>query len=76
MHLANVLRSLFRPQLIKFSEKVLIPQDDYPEVNFVGLIIGPRGSTLKTLEKEVSSFSPSLQHANILSFHLFRQAGK
>jgi splicing factor 1 len=33
----------------------MIPQEDHPEVNFVGLIIGPRGNTLKTLEKDVSS---------------------
>ena len=46
--------SVFRPQTFKHSEKVTIPQDDYPEVNFVGLIIGPRGSTLKNLEKDVS----------------------
>lgn len=31
----------------------MIPQEDHPDVNFVGLIIGPRGSTLKMLEKEV-----------------------
>ena len=31
----------------------MIPQEDHPDVNFVGLIIGPRGNTLKTLEKEV-----------------------
>ena len=31
----------------------MIPQDDHPEINFVGLLIGPRGNTLKTLEKEV-----------------------
>ncbi len=34
----------------------MIPQEDHPEVNFVGLIIGPRGNTLKTLEKEVDLF--------------------
>jgi splicing factor 1 len=31
----------------------MIPQEDHTEINFVGLIIGPRGNTLKTLEKEV-----------------------
>lgn len=46
----------FRPQQAKYVDKVMIPQDDHPEVNFVGLIIGPRGNTLKTLEKDVSSF--------------------
>ena len=46
-------RFIFRPHQNKFIEKVMIPQEDHPEVNFVGLIIGPRGSTLKNLEKEV-----------------------
>ena len=41
----------------------MIPQEDHPEVNFVGLIIGPRGNTLKTLEKEVDLF--------IYLFHIF-----
>jgi hypothetical protein len=25
----------------------MIPQDEYPEINFVGLLLGPRGNTLK-----------------------------
>lgn len=36
----------------KKSRKILIPQDKYPEYNFIGLIIGPRGNTQKRLEKE------------------------
>ena len=36
------------------SDKVMIPQEEYPDINFVGLLIGPRGNTLKTLEKEVT----------------------
>ncbi len=31
----------------------MLPQEDYPKVNFIGLILGPRGTTLKMLEKEV-----------------------
>jgi hypothetical protein len=50
------LFSLNRPQQAKYIDKVMIPQEDHPEVNFVGLIIGPRGNTLKTLEKEVDLF--------------------
>jgi splicing factor 1 len=38
---------------MRHIDKVMIPQEDYPDVNFIGLIIGPRGSTLKMLEKEV-----------------------
>lgn len=36
----------------KISEKVPIPVKDYPDINFIGLILGPRGSTLKTMEAE------------------------
>ncbi|CAG13447.1 unnamed protein product, partial [Tetraodon nigroviridis] len=43
---------LFRPPATRVSDKVMIPQDEYPEINFVGLLIGPRGNTLKNIEKE------------------------
>jgi hypothetical protein len=47
--LQNVLYELnfFRPPIIRVSDKVMIPQDDHPDINFVGLLIGPRGNTLK-----------------------------
>ncbi|KAK4635665.1 Branchpoint-bridging protein [Fulvia fulva] len=35
----------------KTQEKVYVPVNDYPEINFIGLLIGPRGNTLKTMEK-------------------------
>ena len=41
--------------MIKVSDKVMIPQDGHPEINFMGLIIGPRGNTLKSLEKETGA---------------------
>ena len=41
--------------MIKVSDKVMIPQDNHPEINFMGLIIGPRGNTLKSLEKETGA---------------------
>lgn len=34
---------------------MLIPQEEYPDINFVGLLIGPRGNTLKSMEKDTSS---------------------
>jgi len=34
---------------------VWIPQEDHPEINFVGLLIGPRGNTLKALEGETGA---------------------
>ncbi|TRY66677.1 hypothetical protein DNTS_008007 [Danionella cerebrum] len=42
----------YKPPAIRVSDKVMIPQDEYPEINFVGLLIGPRGNTLKNIEKE------------------------
>jgi hypothetical protein len=33
---------LHRPPATRVSDKVMIPQDEYPEINFVGLLIGPR----------------------------------
>jgi splicing factor 1 len=34
------------------SEKLYIPYYDYPDINFIGLLIGPRGMTLKKMEAE------------------------
>lgn len=34
-----------------YTNKVYIPVQEFPENNFVGLIIGPKGSTLKQLER-------------------------
>ncbi|KAI1714174.1 splicing factor 1 helix-hairpin domain-containing protein [Ditylenchus destructor] len=42
----------YRAPNIRLHDKVWIPQDDHPEINFVGLLIGPRGNTLKSLEAE------------------------
>ncbi|KAJ2441394.1 hypothetical protein GGF42_007308 [Coemansia sp. RSA 2424] len=39
----------------KFSEKVFIPVDDNPGLNFIGLLIGPRGNTLKKIEGDSGS---------------------
>ena len=33
--------------MVRVSDKVMIPQDEHPDINFVGLLIGPRGNTLK-----------------------------
>merc|ERR1719334_1733092 len=45
----------YKPPQIKVNDKVMIPQDDHPEINFVGLLIGPRGNTLKSMEKETGA---------------------
>ncbi|CAG2121557.1 unnamed protein product, partial [Medioppia subpectinata] len=45
----------YKPPQLKISEKVLIPQEEYPDINFVGLLIGPRGNTLKAMEKDTGA---------------------
>ncbi|XP_073514451.1 splicing factor 1-like isoform X2 [Phyllobates terribilis] len=45
----------YRPPASRVNDKVMIPQDEYPEINFVGLLIGPRGNTLKNIEKECNA---------------------
>ncbi|KAJ6836763.1 branchpoint-bridging protein-like [Iris pallida] len=39
----------------KFCKKLYIPSKEYPEYNFAGLIIGPRGNTQKRMEKETGA---------------------
>lgn len=36
----------------KTSEKLYIPVKDYPDINFVGLLLGPRGNTLRQLQED------------------------
>lgn len=33
-------------------EKVYIPVNEFPEINFFGLLVGPRGNSLKRMERE------------------------
>nr|NP_001123334.1 zinc finger protein ZF(CCHC)-13 [Ciona intestinalis]FAA00134.1 TPA: zinc finger protein [Ciona intestinalis] len=42
----------YKPPQQRISERVMIPQDLNPNINFVGLLIGPRGNTLKKIEKD------------------------
>ncbi|RPA98273.1 hypothetical protein L873DRAFT_1808538 [Choiromyces venosus 120613-1] len=39
-------------KLVAKHEKVYVPVGDYPEINFIGLPIGPHGHNLKRIEKE------------------------
>lgn len=39
--------------MTRVSDKVMIPQEEHPEINFVGLLIGPRGNTLKCKFRKV-----------------------
>lgn len=50
------INPLFRPpsdyQRQRLHRKIYIPVHDFPNYNFIGLIIGPRGNTQKRMEKE------------------------
>ncbi|CCF56599.1 hypothetical protein KAFR_0B03030 [Kazachstania africana CBS 2517] len=46
----NPPKDYVRPS--KFQEKYFIPVEQYPEVNFVGLLLGPRGNTLRKLQEQ------------------------
>lgn len=39
----------------KFTHKVYIPINEFPNYNFIGLIIGPRGNTQKRMQKETNT---------------------
>ncbi|AQZ13449.1 MSL5 (YLR116W) [Zygosaccharomyces parabailii] len=36
----------------KFQDKYYIPVEQYPDINFVGLLLGPRGNTLRKLQED------------------------
>mmetsp|Transcript_11816 Transcript_11816/g.21592 ORF Transcript_11816/g.21592 Transcript_11816/m.21592 type:complete len:307 (+) Transcript_11816:121-1041(+) len=42
--------------VVRKSVKVNIPIDRYPQYNFVGRLLGPRGSTLKQLQRETNTW--------------------
>eukprot|EP01121_Diplochlamys_sp_Union-15-3_P005183 TRINITY_DN15521_c0_g1_i1.p1 TRINITY_DN15521_c0_g1~~TRINITY_DN15521_c0_g1_i1.p1 ORF type:complete len:306 (-),score=72.16 TRINITY_DN15521_c0_g1_i1:49-966(-) len=42
----------YKPVSSKKTKKIYIPIKEFPEYNFIGLIIGPRGLTQKKMEKE------------------------
>lgn len=50
--------TVFRPPAdwkpSKKRKKIYIPAKDYPNYNFFGLIIGPRGNTQKRMQKETN----------------------
>jgi splicing factor 1 len=41
-----------RPVSLKKVRKLYVPVDKYPDYNFIGLIIGPRGKTHREMEQE------------------------
>lgn len=38
--------------MISITEKIYVPKNEYPDYNFVGRILGPRGMTAKQLEQD------------------------
>ncbi|XP_065062150.1 KH domain-containing, RNA-binding, signal transduction-associated protein 2-like isoform X2 [Rhopilema esculentum] len=41
--------------VIKLSEKVIVPVKEFPKFNFVGKLLGPRGNTLKRLQAQTGT---------------------
>lgn len=39
-------------EMVSITEKIYVPKNDYPDYNFVGRILGPRGMTAKQLETD------------------------
>lgn len=44
--------STYDPKAVRKSKRIPIPVDRFPNYNFLGLILGPRGNTQKMLEKQ------------------------
>jgi len=55
-HLSTNKEPLCLPEesgsIVSLSEKLVVPVRDYPDFNFVGRILGPRGMTAKLLEQD------------------------
>jgi protein quaking len=57
LHWNNGVKDMLRlPEpsgpIVTLSEKLFVPVNEYPEFNFVGRILGPRGMTAKQLETD------------------------
>ena len=39
---------------VKLEDKVFLPNDEYPHINFVGLILGPRGNYLEKIKEKTN----------------------
>ena len=50
----------------KVTHKILMPVEEYPDYNFFGLIVGPRGNTQKemSLDSLVCPYSPKSERAS------------
>lgn len=58
VNIATRMNPMFKPpadykaQPTRKSRKIFIPVEKFPEYNFIGLIIGPRGLTQKNMERD------------------------
>ena len=43
------------PNLNEVNDKVMIPQEEHPKIDFVGQLIGPRGNTIKSIESKTGA---------------------
>eukprot|EP00794_Sanderia_malayensis_P004539 gene4539-5136_t len=42
-------------EVVKLSEKVIVPVKEFPKFNYVGKLLGPRGNTLKRLQAQTGT---------------------
>ncbi|KAJ4458585.1 hypothetical protein PAPYR_5550 [Paratrimastix pyriformis] len=40
------------PAELPFTRKIMIPSREHPEMNFIGMLLGPRGVVLKMIEND------------------------
>lgn len=45
----------FKPVTLKKTSKLYVPEKEFPNYNFIGIILGPRGSTQKELEMQTGA---------------------
>ncbi|KAL0304248.1 UNVERIFIED_CONTAM: Splicing factor-like protein 1 [Sesamum radiatum] len=48
-------KSTAKPEPTKFVKKLFVPEKEYPNYNFIGLILGPKGNTQKKMEKKTGA---------------------
>lgn len=44
----------FKFKNAKLEDRVILPAEEYPHINFIGLILGPRGNHLEELKRETN----------------------
>ncbi|EYU25082.1 hypothetical protein ABFS82_06G035000 [Erythranthe guttata] len=53
--ISKLAKANLRQPTRSFVKKILVPVKEYPTYNFIGLILGPKGSTQKKMEKETGA---------------------